>query len=90
MSKNKINVLPTYIGDMNELKILKLDHNPIVFPPKDVLLLESEEVDRDAWLENVKRFLKQHAERSNNQLDTESGSRYINPSCKGTGAKNFV
>lgn len=73
MSKNKINVLPTYIGDMNELKILKLDHNPILFPPKEVL--ENEEADRDAWLENVKRFLKQQTEKSNASLDTESGSR---------------
>ncbi|KAG0639569.1 RAM signaling pathway protein-domain-containing protein [Tuber brumale] len=72
MSKNKINVLPTYIGDMNELKILKLDHNPILFPPKDVL--ENGEADRDTWLEAVKRFLKNHAERSNPALDTGSGS----------------
>lgn len=73
MSKNRIGVLPSYIGDMNELKILKLDHNPILFPPKDVL--ENEEADKDAWLENVKRFLKQHAEKPSPLQDTESGSR---------------
>ncbi|KAI5778241.1 RAM signaling pathway protein-domain-containing protein [Geopyxis carbonaria] len=71
MSKNKINILPTYIGDMKELKILKLDHNPIVFPPKEIY--EKEESDRDAWLDGVKRFLRQHAERSKESQDNESG-----------------
>ncbi|KAL7275971.1 RAM signaling network component [Rhizina undulata] len=72
MSKNKINILPTYICEMNDLKILKLDHNPIVFPPKEIL--EGAEPDRDVWLGNVKKFLRQHAERSGSMQDTESGS----------------
>lgn len=75
MSKNKINSLPTYIGDMNELKILKVDHNPITFPPREIW--DTEETDRDAWLDGVKKFLRQHAERSNSAQDSESGSRYI-------------
>jgi hypothetical protein len=73
MSKNKINILPTYIGDMNDLKILKLDHNPITFPPKDIW--DSDEKDKDVWLDGVKKFLRQHAERSNSTQDSESGSR---------------
>lgn len=85
MSKNKIAELPTYIGDMNDLKILKLDNNPIRFPPKEVW--NTDEKDRDLWLRNVKGFLRQHAERAQQQVqDTEStgGSRYdriIYPHC---------
>jgi Leucine-rich repeat (LRR) protein len=58
MSKNKITTLPAYIGDMHDLKILKLDHNPLSFPPAAVLDLDGEETDRDAWLDNLKRFLR--------------------------------
>lgn len=74
MSKNKINALPTYIADMNDLKILKLDHNPITFPPKAVW--EVEDSDGEMWLDGVKRFLRQHFEKLGNMQDTESGSRY--------------
>ena len=77
MSKNRINALPTYIGDMNDLKVLKLDQNPIAFPPKDVW--DSEESDRDSWLEGVKKFLRQHAERSASTQESESGSRFAFP-----------
>jgi hypothetical protein len=73
MSKNKINILPTYIADMKDLRILKVDNNPISFPPKEVWDV-SEEADRDAWLESVKQFLRQHAERSNSTQESESGS----------------
>jgi Leucine-rich repeat (LRR) protein len=74
MSKNKISRLPTYIADMKNLKVLKLDHNPITFPPKEIW--EAEEKDRDAaWMDSVKDFLRQHAERSKSSQDTESGSR---------------
>jgi hypothetical protein len=75
MSKNKISALPPYIGNMNDLKILKLDHNPITFPPRDVW--DTDDAGRDAWLENLKRFLRQHSERSNSTQDSESGSRYL-------------
>ncbi|KAA8900660.1 RAM signaling pathway protein-domain-containing protein [Sphaerosporella brunnea] len=72
MAKNKLSALPTYIGSMNDLKILKLDHNPITFPPREVW--DTEEAGQDAWLENMKRFLRQHTERSNSTQESESGS----------------
>lgn len=80
MSKNRLQVLPTYIGDMHDLKILKIDHNPIVFPPKDVLDSAGDGEDfRDMRLEQIKKFLRQHAERAGSMHDTESGSRYTIP-----------
>lgn len=58
MNKNQISVLPTYIGKMNDLVILKLDHNPITFPPGEVM--ESDIADRCEWLEGIKQFLRDH------------------------------
>lgn len=55
---------------MPNLTILKLHHNPIVFPPKD-LLAKDDATDDEVWLEEVKRFLRQHAEK----MGTGSESR---------------
>lgn len=75
MSKNMIEHLPTYIGRMQDLKILKIDHNPIAFPPRDVLELAGEGEDfRDTRLELIKRYLR-NAENKGTE-DIESGSRY--------------
>ena len=76
MAKNKLNALPTYISDMKRLKVLKVDHNPITFPPKEVWEL-NEDANRDTWLEGVKRFLRrQPSEPTNSRRESESGSRY--------------
>lgn len=75
MSKNMIEQLPTYIGRMQDLKILKIDHNPVSFPPRDVLELAGEGEDfRDTRLELIKRYLR-NAENKGKE-ETESGSRY--------------
>lgn len=76
MSKNSITELPTYIGDMTELKILKIDQNPIRFPPRDVLDLAGEGEDfRDTRLDIIKRYLR-NAE-SDNTRGMESDSRRV-------------
>ena len=72
MSKNKIQILPNYIGSMEDLKILKVDHNPILFPPRAIVeCADDGETDRDIWLEGLKQFLRQHAERSGMAQDIE-------------------
>lgn len=45
---------------MDNLKILKIDHNPIIFPPKEIIYFEGEEKDMLPWLNNVKSFLSTH------------------------------
>lgn len=58
-------MLPTYIGLMPELKILKSYHNPIVSPPADIMDHDAvEQAESDAWLEGVKQFLRRHAEKA--------------------------
>lgn len=60
ISKNRIEVLPAYIGDMSELRILKVDHNPVVFPPAEITSHEGGEDSMDAWLANLKGYLRSH------------------------------
>ena len=61
---------------MQELKILKIDHNPIAFPPRDVLELTGEGEDfRDTRLELIKRYLR-NAENKGTE-DAESASRFV-------------
>lgn len=61
---------------MAELKILKIDQNPIRFPPRDVLDLAGEGEDfRDTRLDKIKRYLR-NAE-SDNTRAIESDSRRV-------------
>ncbi|KAI8866034.1 hypothetical protein GQ42DRAFT_110281, partial [Ramicandelaber brevisporus] len=36
LSKNRIKRLPQYIADMNNLRILNIDGNPLEYPPSDI------------------------------------------------------
>lgn len=72
MGRNKITVLPNYIGLMPNLTILKLHHNPIVYPPKHLLAREEGATDDELWLEDIKKFLRQGAQK---MLGTGSESR---------------
>jgi hypothetical protein len=60
ISKNRIETLPSYIGHMNELRILKIDHNPVVFPPPEVTAHEGGEDSMDEWLVNLKGYLRSY------------------------------
>lgn len=39
MAKNRIKRLPYYMSQMTQLKVLKLDHNPLEWPPKEITTL---------------------------------------------------
>lgn len=36
IAKNRVKRLPVYFAQMSYLKVLKLDHNPLEWPPKDI------------------------------------------------------
>src|SRR5437899_9575775 len=85
VQRNRIQELPLCLGDMNSLQVLKLESNPITFPPQEVLGIRETDMPSGAASENeqdviitaqVKRFLKQKAM---DKPETESGneSRYI-------------
>lgn len=50
---------------MAELRILKIDYNPIVFPPLEITANEAGEEGMDTWLVNLKDFLRDHEQRIN-------------------------
>lgn len=72
ISKNRIEVLPSYIGNMLELRILKIDHNPVVFPPVEITSYEGGEEGMDAWLLNLKAFLRAHEQSNGGQTVDDS------------------
>ncbi|KAF3936457.1 hypothetical protein ABW19_dt0206645 [Dactylella cylindrospora] len=72
ISKNRIHALPNYISQMDELKILKVDSNPIIYPPPHVWQFDEEgDADKDLWLEELKRFLRQGLNQQGPSNDTE-------------------
>lgn len=81
VQKNRIEVLPLCLADMASLQVLKLDGNPIRFPPKEILQpqassppnggFQESEIDDIAVTSQIKRFLKQEA--IAHRSETESG-----------------
>ena len=59
LSKNKLTKLPHYMTQMNKLEVLKVDKNPITYPPKHVLEPGEGATGQDMvdWVESVQRFL---------------------------------
>jgi hypothetical protein len=74
LTSNKIYALPSYLTTFNNLKVFKVDQNPIEWPPKEVLgsLIDNDlaraerangkkEEDLRPWIENMKSWMRQRA-----------------------------
>jgi RAM signalling pathway protein len=81
VQKNRIEALPLCLADMASLQVLKLDGNPVRFPPKEILQpqassppnggLQENEIDEIAVTSQIKKFLRQKA--ISDRSETESG-----------------
>ena len=62
---------------MEELKVLTIDYNPIVYPPREITEFnKAGEVSMYDWLLDLKNFLNQNLDKQNGMQNTEeSGSR---------------
>ncbi|KAI0436910.1 RAM signaling pathway protein [Xylaria telfairii] len=81
VQKNQIEELPLCLADMGSLQVLKLDGNNIMFPPREVLHVQTSSPPNEGFLKElevaevavtaqIKKYLKQYAqnlyERENN------------------------
>jgi len=81
VQKNRIETLPLCLADMASLQVLKLDGNPVRFPPKEILQpqassppnggFQESEIDDIAVTSQIKKFLRQKA--ISDRSETESG-----------------
>src|ERR1700761_3019491 len=70
MSRNRLTSLPAYLSTFYKLTVLKVDHNPIMWPPADIMELPPDSEDptvMQGWLANVKRWLEQGGDGPANQ-----------------------
>ena len=72
-----------YLGDIGSLQVLKLDGNPLTFPPLEICTLRndtpapSNDNEKDALITTqVKRYLKQIQTRERLRIDSEGDPRY--------------
>lgn len=78
VQKNVIKQLPLCIAEMGSLQMIKLDGNPINFPPREVLLAPASsppnepEVKEVTITTNIKKFLRQHAQ--NGRMEAEAAA----------------
>ncbi len=83
--ENQIAELPLCLADMPSLSVIKLEDNPLVFPPPDVVglydpglqmggALKESDMTEVAATARIKKFLKQKASSINGRADAESPS----------------
>jgi hypothetical protein len=64
MSRNKVTRLPTYFGGLRRLETLALDHNPIEWPPKNIIEPYVNSADKTGmreWIRMIQAWVEQHA-----------------------------
>ena len=65
LAKNQLTMLPTYIAGFHNLRVFKLDSNPIVWPPSEVWstsgVLEGNEESLRSWLTSLQSWIATHA-----------------------------
>jgi len=78
LAKNQLTVLPTYIAAFHNLRVFKLDSNPLVWPPPEVWgtgdVLEGDEESIRSWLTTLQSWIATHAaEMQQPSLEAEDG-----------------
>lgn len=80
MARNLITRLPVYLTEFERLRVLKLEGNPITWPPPDVWNREKLDAEDDAqlWLNELKAWLLVHSENEIPEYDdVTKNSRYV-------------
>lgn len=83
VQKNLIRELPLCLAEMGSLQMIKLDGNPIVFPPKEILSVPASSPPHDGYLKetevkevtvtaNIKKFLRQYIQ--NDRMEAEAAA----------------
>ena len=78
--KNQVSELPLCLADMPSLSVVKLEGNPLIFPPPEVLQVQASTVQNEGVLKDselsevtvtahIKRYLKQRANSINGRSD---------------------
>lgn len=83
VQKNLVKQLPLCLADMGSLQMIKLDGNPINFPPREILQAPASSPPNDGYMKetevkevtitaNIKKFLRQHSQ--NAQMEAEAAA----------------
>lgn len=92
MQKNRVERLPVSMGDMNNLIVIKVDDNPLIFPPTEIWrdhpaagrpgdgAPEKQEKQMLATAARIKKWLKQQSQKNNSQRtrgDSDDELRWV-------------
>lgn len=66
LSRNRLKALPAYIGTMADLRVLKIDGNPLVYPPRHISEQPQQQQQQasgdaarhDEWLVKLQEYLR--------------------------------
>ena len=83
LSRNKLTRLPLYLSKFRNLNILKVDRNPLAWPPQSVMERPGNADDARAmknWIQGLQTWMEEdcvgHADRKNSE-ESLAGSRHV-------------
>jgi hypothetical protein len=91
LDRNRIERLPICLGDMNTLRVLKVEDNPLVFPPIDLCVSDDRQArgGQEYLLHSttrIKEFLRRysgrHGRRWHSQAESEVEFKWALLSCE--------
>ena len=60
-TKNKIDRIPSYFSEFSRLRMLKIDHNPIEWPPMNVIRRTQDgDEGMETWIHELQEWLRNH------------------------------
>lgn len=65
IARNRVTRLPEYLTDFSNLDVLKVDHNPIEWPPKPIIETDGSPSDSQAmkdWILGLQRWLRENSQ----------------------------
>lgn len=69
LSRNKISRLPTYLPQFHKLEVLRVDRNPVEWPPKAIMELPgSNDLSlMKEWIQNVQNWIETESSRGQSE-----------------------
>jgi hypothetical protein len=58
VERNRIQVLPTSLADMPDLRALTVSRNPLVFPPPEICDYDATLDTMEIWLAQLKEYMR--------------------------------
>ena len=78
MANNKIHRIPPYFVQFQELRLFKIEQNPLEWPPRDVVGLPPQSDNQEsskAWIQGIQKWMQTHTQHTGERKHSDDSIR---------------